>query len=252
MTTLAQIGENLTRQATHGERLAALRVPFAPEKIGKLPKSQIKSEDYKALPKAHCNVCGGYHPATATIHLDFVGHADVTERLLDVDPAWNWEPMGVAPDGLPMMILNGAGAPIGLWIKLTVCGVTRIGFGSVTPGAFDAEKQLIGDALRNAAMRFGVALDLWRKDAPDAPVEAPTRPRAAEGKAKVKVVSREATGRVCPDCGGDLELITWDNGSAATCCANWKEKDGGCKHREATIPDALLPEPIHDPSDVPF
>jgi hypothetical protein len=49
-----------------------------------------------------------------------------------------------------------------LWIKLTVLGVTRIGVG-------DAEGQnnlkvMIGDALRNAGMRFGMALDLWSKE----------------------------------------------------------------------------------------
>ena len=58
---------------------------------------------------------------------------------------------------------TAGGKPIGLWIKLTVGGVTRLGYGSVTPEAYDPEKQLIGDALRNAAMRFGVALDLWSK-----------------------------------------------------------------------------------------
>ena len=29
---------------------------------------------------------------------------------------------------------------------------------------FELEKQLISDAIRNAAMRFGVALDLWAKE----------------------------------------------------------------------------------------
>jgi hypothetical protein len=46
-----------------------------------------------------------------------------------------------------------------LWIRLTVCGVTRLGVG-------DGKnmKERIGDAIRNAAMRFGVALDLWAKE----------------------------------------------------------------------------------------
>jgi hypothetical protein len=51
-----------------------------------------------------------------------------------------------------------------MWIRLTVCGVTRLGYGhagSKTGG--DAIKEVIGDALRNAAMRFGAALDLWHK-----------------------------------------------------------------------------------------
>jgi hypothetical protein len=86
--------------------------------------------------------------------LDYCGHAAVTDRLLAVDPTWTWEPMATTPEGLPMP--DGSG---NLWIKLTVCGVTRIGVGDGK-----SMKELIGDAIRNAAMRFGVALDLWSKE----------------------------------------------------------------------------------------
>lgn len=113
--------------------LARLREPFPPEQIGKLPK-------------------GG-------ITLDFVGHAHLTARLLDVDPFWDWKPYAEDGDGLPKFDQDGC-----LWIKLTVCGVTRIGVGDAggkTGG--NAKKEAIGDALRNAAMRFGAALDLWAK-----------------------------------------------------------------------------------------
>lgn len=120
----------------HYERLQALRVPFPAEKISKKPK--------------------------AGMMLDYVGHADITERLLDCDPEWNWQPCQWE-DGAPKFVLGPNGRPSGLWIRLTVCGVTRLGYGSVEPNAVDAEKQLIGDALRNAAMRFGVALELWSK-----------------------------------------------------------------------------------------
>lgn len=105
----------------------ALRAPFPPEQVGKLPK-------------------GG-------AQLDFVGHADVTDRLLSVDPEWTWEPLGLTPEGLPALDRFG-----NLWIKLTVCGTTRIGVGDG-----QSAKELISDALRNAAMRFGVALELWAK-----------------------------------------------------------------------------------------
>lgn len=95
--------------------------------------------------------------------LDYVGHAAVTSRLLEVDPLWNWEPVAVDADGFPKFELDTNGKKVGLWIRLTICGVTRLGFGSVAEAVQDAEKQLIGDAIRNAAMRFGVALDLWIK-----------------------------------------------------------------------------------------
>lgn len=133
--------------------LARLREPFPAHQISKLPKPYKKDS-----PKGKCNECGGYHGLPA-VHLDYVGHAALTDRLLDTDPEWNWEPMGLNPDGTPALDANG-----GLWIKLTVCGVTRPGYGCADgKRGGDAMKEIIGDALRNAAMRFGAALDLWHK-----------------------------------------------------------------------------------------
>ena len=136
-----------------GHPLAKLREPFPPHQISKLPKPYKRDN-----PKGNCAECGGYHGLPA-MHLDYVGHAALTDRLLDTDPEWHWEPVGFTPEGLPALDRNG-----GLWIKLTVCGVTRYGYGDAgqkTGG--DATKEMIGDALRNAAMRFGAALDLWHK-----------------------------------------------------------------------------------------
>ena len=113
--------------------LALMRAVFPPNQISYLPKGGVK--------------------------LAYVGHAALTDRLLDCDPAWSWEPLAMSANGLPVMDDMG-----GMWIKLTVCGVTRLGYGhagSKTGG--DAIKEVIGDALRNAAMRFGAALDLWHK-----------------------------------------------------------------------------------------
>lgn len=152
--------------------VSPLRAPFPPEQVNKLPKPTIKLDQWKLLPRLPCKTCGGYHPATATIHLDFVGHANVTERLLDVDPEWTWEPVSFEADGQPCLVRDSNGEPRGLWIRLTVCGVTRYGYGSSTPKA-DAVKELIGDAIRNAAMRFGVALDLWKKEDSGAGAETP-------------------------------------------------------------------------------
>lgn len=115
---------------------SALRAEFAPNMVGKLPK--------------------------AGMQLDYVGHAAVTDRLLAVDPCWSWEPFALAADGGPLIRLGGKEAE--LWIRLTVCGHTRIGIGTAPASANELGKQLVSDALRNAAMRFGVALDLWSKE----------------------------------------------------------------------------------------
>ena len=116
--------------------------------MGILPKPFKKDS-----PKAKCPTCNGFHGMPAA-HLDYVGHAAVTDRLLSVDPEWSWEPFALDPNGLPALDARG-----NLWIRLTVCGVTRPGVGD----GFSL-KEVIGDAIRNAAMRFGVALDLWGKE----------------------------------------------------------------------------------------
>lgn len=143
------------------DRLAKLREPFPPNQIGKLPKpTKAQTDEVKADFKKgiRCNLCGTWHHPKV-VHLDYVGHAALTDRLLDVDPMWAWEPLAFDEAGLPRLDAVG-----GLWIKLTVCGVTRLGYGIAegkTGG--DAVKERIGDALRNAAMRFGAALELWHK-----------------------------------------------------------------------------------------
>jgi hypothetical protein len=141
--------------------LDLLREPFPPHQISKLPKPTKKqTDDVKADFKAgkRCQVCGAWHHPDV-VHLDYVGHAALTHRLLDADPNWTWEPMACGPDGLPALDRNG-----GMWIRLTICGVTRIGYGSADgKSGGDAIKEVIGDALRNAGMRFGAALDLWHK-----------------------------------------------------------------------------------------
>lgn len=144
-------------ELTRDDKLAKLREEFPSKAYGKLPKPYKKDS-----PKGQCNECGGFHGLPA-MHLDYIGHATVTDRLLSVDPEWNWEPCAMGEDGLPKFVRGPNGQALGLWIRLTILGITRLGYGSVEPGAFEAEKQLIGDALRNAAMRFGVALDLWSK-----------------------------------------------------------------------------------------
>ena len=118
------------------EQAAALRAPFPQSAIGKLPR-------------------GG-------AMLDYCGHAAVTSRLLEVDPEWHWEPVAYGPDGSPLIVYGANDAH--LWIRLTVAGIERIGVGTCRRDTFELPKQLISDAIRNAAMRFGVALDLWSKE----------------------------------------------------------------------------------------
>jgi 5'-3' exonuclease len=141
--------------------LALLRSPFGKNQISKLPKGSKEQNNCPYNEKRSCNVCGGFHHPKM-VHLDYVGHAALTDRLLECDPLWSWEPMCFAPNGLPLFDQTG-----GLWIRLTVCGVTRLGYGHAPSKQFQEpgarEKEVIGDALRNAAMRFGAALDLWHK-----------------------------------------------------------------------------------------
>lgn len=125
-----------TDKQTPTEGLAKLREQFPAHQISVFPKN-----------------------AGQRAGLRYVGHAALTDRLLDADPAWAWEPLSVDDRGLPVIDDDG-----GMWIRLTVCGVTRLGYGDAqgkTGG--NAMKERIGDALRNAAMRFGAALDLWHK-----------------------------------------------------------------------------------------
>jgi hypothetical protein len=146
------------------EGLKKLREPFKPNQISKLPKPTKKqTEEVKADFKkgTRCKLCNGWHHPDV-VHLDYVGHAALTDRLLDCDPEWSWIPLSSDEQGLPQFDKTG-----GLWIKLTVCGVTRLGYGNAQGkeqmDVGSREKEVIGDALRNAAMRFGAALDLWHK-----------------------------------------------------------------------------------------
>lgn len=144
--------------------LELLREPFEQHQISKLPKPTKKqTEEVKADYKKgiRCAQCDGWHHKDV-VHLDYVGHAALTDRLLECDLNWNWEPLAFDEHGLPRFDKSG-----GLWIKLTVCGQTRFGYGNAEPSSNkdngSREKEVIGDALRNAGMRFGAALDLWHK-----------------------------------------------------------------------------------------
>ena len=143
-------------------RLELLSKPFELNEIEKLPKQLMKNDQDRGRCErgtrysADGHFCGGYH--ARSMHLDYIGHAGITDRLNQVDPLWTWEPLALTPQGTPLMSDGG------MWGKLTVLGVSRIGFGdSAGKSGPNAIKEVIGDFIRNAAMRFGVATYLWSK-----------------------------------------------------------------------------------------
>jgi len=114
-----------------------LRKPFKPEQIGRIPASKGR-------------------PA-----LDFVGHAAVTDRLNRIAPDWTYT------------VDNMSSIGDQVWIRgtMTIGGVSRPEFGD---GA--DPKEAIGNFIRRAAMRFGVALDLWsRQELEPTPAAGPAQ-----------------------------------------------------------------------------
>ena len=112
------------------------------------------------------------------VELKYLGHAATTRALLECDPTWWWEPMSFDDNGQPRLVTDDQGRTVGLWIYLHVCGVRRPGYGSCLPGKADAVKELIGDAIRNGSMRYGVALNLWSKTPPEQDKPAPRKAKA--------------------------------------------------------------------------
>jgi len=92
--------------------------------------------------------------------LSFVGHADITRILLTIDPAWRWVPIAWDNGRPAIHVENGIAT---MWGELTVLGQARLGVGSVRADKQELDKELVGDFLRNAAMRFGICLSLWTK-----------------------------------------------------------------------------------------
>ena len=113
------------------------------------------------------------------MQLDFVGHADITRILLEIDPHWRWVPIAWDNGRPAIHIENGIAT---MWGELTLLGQSRLGVGSVRADKQELDKELVGDFLRNAAMRFGIALSLWTKqeweDLNHSPAPAP-KPKTA-------------------------------------------------------------------------
>ena len=141
------------------------------------------------------------------IQLDFVGHADVTKMLIEIDPEWTWEPCGYTEDGLPAYRVENGMAHMAGW--LTLCGVRRIGIGSVMHNKPDLLKELVSDFIRNAAMRFGVCLSLWTKqeweDVAPSASSKPAPVRDANPKVSADNIARFR--KACADAGLDPEQV---------------------------------------------
>lgn len=152
-------------------------------------------------------------------HLDYVGHAHVRARFLEVDPAWTWEPLARNEFGLPMLDSRG-----GLWISLTIAGVTKNGYGDAEGRTGPAAvKEAIGDAMRNAGINFGVALDLWKKhpmrrrrrvaapSAPSAPAEPAQVVRNAQAvRTEIRAHTARRWGWMLPHL--DADFTNWVGG----------------------------------------
>lgn len=135
-------------------------------------------------------------------HLDYMGHAEVTLALLDVDPEWQWEPTTLDPEtGGP--IIHKQGNRLVMWGYLTLCGHRRLCVGTCEERKGDPEKELIGDLLRNGAMRFGIGTKLWSKATDADPAGSggaggydrrPARPPSTPGQATDAQIARMAVG----------------------------------------------------------
>ena len=137
------------------EMSAILRAEFDPSHISKFPPN-----------------------SGAKAGLSYVGHAAVTNRILDADPCATWDFFPVDASGAP--VFDGLN---GIWVRMTIGGVTRSEYGAEpctieegTPkkgGSYSrkeameaqviARQSAMASAFNRAAMRFGVALNLWHK-----------------------------------------------------------------------------------------
>lgn len=143
------------------------------------------------------------------ITLDFVGHADVTKMLIEIDPEWTWEPTAFDGNGLPAYRVENGMAHMAGW--LTLCGVRRLGVGSVMHNKPDLLKELVSDFLRNAAMRFGVCLSLWTKQEwEDGAHHAPASKPKTDGKVSADNIARFK--KACADAGLNPDQVASNAG----------------------------------------
>ena len=155
--------------------------------------------------------------------LSFVGHADITKMLIEVDSEWTWEPVAFDVNGLPAYRVENGMAHMAGW--LTVQGVRRLGIGSVMHNKPDLLKELVSDFIRNSAMRFGICLSLWTKQEWDdhAPAVVTPAPKAVKaepvGDAPLSQEQLEQFIAACekagftPDAVADNAKVNWGKGA---------------------------------------
>lgn len=163
--TLEEFGDDLARDYLK----AVARNWWVPDPsiVAKLPRvtcpacSKKNCQDAAHKP-VRCGVCNAFI-SPRHIHLDFVGHADLTRALIEIDPGWQWEPVSFDEGGSPRIIQRGKMWV--LWGRLTLLGKSMLCVGTceVSELKSDVDKELIGDMLRNGGMRFGIFGALWSK-----------------------------------------------------------------------------------------
>lgn len=151
----------------------------------------------------------------AGMQLDFVGHADVTKMLIEIDPEWTWEPTSFDANGLPAYRVENGMAHMAGW--LTVQGVRRLGIGSVMHNKPDLLKELISDFIRNSAMRFGICLALWTKQEWEDVSHGTTKPMPKAAPAPQAKPTTDANPLV------SAENIERFKGACAEVALDWRE-----------------------------
>jgi hypothetical protein len=132
--------------------------------------------------------------------------------LIEIDPEWTWEPAAFSDDGLPAFRVENGMAHMAGW--LTLCGVRRLGIGSVMHNKPDLLKELVSDFLRNAAMRFGVCLSLWTKQEWEDGTQpsSDSKPRIISTGQKVSADNIARFKKACADAGLDPNHVASNAG----------------------------------------
>lgn len=218
----------------------ALAAPFPAEAVGHKPIIVCRDCELRECVEHRSEPCETCHQiiTTAHEHHQFVGHAEVTDRLFSVDPDWDYEPMAHDEHGQPLFDDYG-----GLWIWLIVKGVRRKGYGHADGRkGGDAVLIAIGHAIRIAAMRgFKVALYLWKQQhrlqqtAPEAAgEELAADPVARTAKQLQKDIQRLGNRKKMKFIHVLREFDAWANGKADFSTADPVVLRGFIQHLEKT------------------